>query len=405
MSLLLLGGASEYQTGRAAVASELQTLSPSAKITLFEIDATTVGDTIYRFHPGVNGLTSNIVWQGNTYSAFPIEASGFEMSGKGTLPRPRLRVSNVLGTISSLVLAFQDLAGCKVTRIRTLAKFLDEVNFAPPKNRLPSTDSLNGVWVRGSGLTGVTSGRVDPFGGFTATQFNGMTGQSAIPTGGVVFSSVAPIVVGKKYTISVWINPLTTGTFRIRYGATADTQVASIPVTAGSGWQRVSATFTANPAGGTNAVVLFGAASAMNAQLYGVQFEEGSEMTDYMSNGSVLKRNPTADPTAEYPRDIYYIDRRSAETRDYVEFELASATDLAGVRLPRRQIVQNCCSWRYRGAECGYTGTSYFNINDVAVGSLSLDVCGKRLSSCRARFGSNAELPYGGFPAAGLVKQ
>ena len=74
------------------------------------------------------------------------------------------------------------------------------------------------------------------------------------------------------------------------------------------------------------------------------------------------------------------------------------------MQLPRRYIVQNVCTWRYRGGECGYTGTSYFDANDAPVGSSALDVCGKRLSSCQARFGTNNPLPYGGFPAAGLTR-
>jgi len=114
--------------------------------------------------------------------------------------------------------------------------------------------------------------------------------------------------------------------------------------------------------------------------------------------------NPTADPLAEFADDVYYVDRKSRETRDVVEFELAASFDLEGVTLPRRQIVQNVCPWRYRGSECGYTGMAYFDANDQAVGSSSLDVCGKRLSSCKARFGQNAELPFGGFPAAGLIR-
>jgi phage-related protein len=35
--------------------------------------------------------------------------------------------------------------------------------------------------------------------------------------------------------------------------------------------------------------------------------------------------NPTEDTSAEFPREIYYIDRKSAENREIVEFELASS--------------------------------------------------------------------------------
>jgi len=38
------------------------------------------------------------------------------------------------------------------------------------------------------------------------------------------------------------------------------------------------------------------------------------------------------------------------------------------------------------------------------VGGSGQDVCGKRLSSCQARFGQHAELSFGGFPAAGLIR-
>jgi len=114
--------------------------------------------------------------------------------------------------------------------------------------------------------------------------------------------------------------------------------------------------------------------------------------------------NPTADPSAEFADDVYFIDRKSRETRDVVEFELAAAFDLEGVSLPRRQIVQNVCPWQYRGSECGYSGTAYFNANDETVSSRAQDACGKRLISCQKRFGANAELPFGGFPAAGLIR-
>ena len=44
----------------------------------------------------------------------------------------------------------------------------------------------------------------------------------------------------------------------------------------------------------------------------------------------------TPDPTAEFPQEIYKIDRKSTESRDIVQFELAAPFDLAGVRSPKR---------------------------------------------------------------------
>jgi lambda family phage minor tail protein L len=71
------------------------------------------------------------------------------------------------------------------------------------------------------------------------------------------------------------------------------------------------------------------------------------------------------------------------------------------VRAPKRQCISNICQWKYRSAECGYVGTSYFNENDQSVATLAADVCGKRLSSCKARFGTTAELPFGSYPGVG----
>ena len=46
----------------------------------------------------------------------------------------------------------------------------------------------------------------------------------------------------------------------------------------------------------------------------------------------LVDTNPlgTPDPTAEFPQEIYSIDRKSTENREIVEFELAAPTDLAG---------------------------------------------------------------------------
>lgn len=231
--------------------SELQKIVPSSVIELFVLELNTtqhgVSDT-YRFHAGAN-MDSNgeLVWAGNTYQRFPIEAEGFEYSGNGQLPRPKVRVSNILGTITAILLTLPSgLEGAKFTRIRTLARYIDAVNFP---------------------------GGVNPYG--------------------------------------------------------------------------------------------------------------------------------TPDPTAAFPSEVYFIDRKTAENRDVVEFELAAAFDLAGVRAPKRQCIANICQWVYRSAECGYTGSSYWDANDNVATTSAADVCGKRLSSCKLRFGDTAQLPFGSFPGIG----
>jgi len=94
----------------------------------------------------------------------------------------------------------------------------------------------------------------------------------------------------------------------------------------------------------------------------------------------------TSDPTAEFPREVFYIDRKAAENIEAVEFELCAVFDLAGVRAPKRQCIGNICQWGYRSTECTYAGNAYFDANDNPVATLAQDVCGKRLSSCEIRF-------------------
>jgi lambda family phage minor tail protein L len=134
--------------------------------------------------------------------------------------------------------------------------------------------------------------------------------------------------------------------------------------------------------------------------LEGAKFTRIRTLGRFLDAANFPSGNASADPLAEFPREIFFVDRKSAENRDVVEFELASAFDMAGIRAPKRQCITRC-QWVYRSAECSYTGTNYFNASDAAVGNASEDVCGKRVDSCKTRFGQNAELPHGGFVGIG----
>ena len=238
--------------------SALQAIAPGAIIELFQLELNAaqhgVNETYY-FHAGVNATGNNgdIIWAGNQYMRFPLEAEGFEYSGQGQLPRPKLRISNIFGNITALILTLPSgLEGAKVTRIRTLGRFLDGANF-PVSDILLTEDS------------------------------------------------------------------------------------------------------------------------------FALLLEDGSSIL-------LDPTNPTEDPTAEFPREICYVDRKVVETRDVIEFELAAVFDLIGVRAPKRQCVSNVCQWKYRGPECGYAGNAYFNTNNQPVATLAQDACGKQLSSCELRF-------------------
>lgn len=143
-----------------------------------------------------------------------------------------------------------------------------------------------------------------------------------------------------------------------------------------------------------------------------VGFTRESNVEDFLitQDGDTLIEetfNDTADPDAKIV-ETWYIDRVSSENPQFVEFELAPKLDLTNLALPRRTI-EEFCPWTYRGGrECPYVGDDCFTIDDQRItgGTLeerkAADVCGKRLSSCQARFPDKEKLPFGGFYGARL---
>ena len=201
------------------IINDLQKINPSAIIELFELelDASLHGNQsimTYRFHAGSNlDLNSKIIWQGNSYLRYPVQATGFSFK-KGQLPRPQISISNALSLITSVMLEVNlittgnDLTGAKITRIRTLAKFLDSAN-------QPSTGSI-----------------------------------------------------------------------------AQETSLSNL-----------------------------------------ILQESGNEIGLEASNSTAANN--------EFPREIYFIDRKVSESRELVVFELASISDLAGIRLPKRQCTRD----------------------------------------------------------------
>ena len=164
-------------------------------VELFELDLGAItgnSSDKYYFTGDIFPDGTKIQWKGQVYEPFPISVTGFETTTKGTIPQPELTVANVLGTLASVTNAFEDLVGGKITRRRTLGKYLD--------------------------------------------------------------------------------------------------------------------------------------------------------------NGT------SPDPSEEFPKDVYYIERKTSETSLTISWQLASKIDLEGLQIPRRIVTQNYCVWKYRGSECGYNG-------------------------------------------------
>ena len=140
-------------------------------------------------------------------------------------------------------------------------------------------------------------------------------------------------------------------------------------------------------------------------QLLGATLTRKRTFEKYLDNGT----DPT--PAAIFPQDVYIIERMVSMSKLEIEWELRSEIDLENVFLPKRQCLDLCShtyryysggSFVYTDATCPYTGTNYFDLEDTAT-TADLDVCSKKLNACQARFGTNTQLPFKGFPAVGKI--
>jgi len=68
----------------------------------------------------------------------------------------------------------------------------------------------------------------------------------------------------------------------------------------------------------------------------------------------VVPEGFTPNRYVELPPDIFYIDRKSAENRFVIEFELATLLEVEGIKLPSRMCIEGKCVWQYRGEGCLY---------------------------------------------------
>ena len=127
-------------------------------------------------------------------------------------------------------------------------------------------------------------------------------------------------------------------------------------------------------------------------------------MAKYLDATNFADGNPQA--ANEYRKQLWYVEQKTSENASAVTFELSNPVDFEGARIPSRDIT-SFCHWavhgRYRGQECGYTGTAMFTEDGTPTDDPSKDKCGARLSDCRLRFGDNNPLPFGGFPSSSLI--
>lgn len=154
-----------------------------------------------------------------------------------------------------------------------------------------------------------------------------------------------------------------------------------------------------------------GAVTAVNLahdNLLGVEVRRIRTFSQFLDNGS------DPDTGAKFSDQVFQVERKTGQNKLMVEYELSTPIDAAGAKLPGRSINKNGCSLAYRvwnaddgvfeQGTCPYAGTEMFKVNDEATTSEIEDVCGKRLGSCRLRFGENAILPIQAMPGVDGVR-
>lgn len=157
-------------SGNKSLNTELSSLTPSSLVYLYEIDLSEIAPTMinynfagnqpinkgifriyndYNLHKIIGNQYGTIKWQNNFYYPFPIIAEGFDYNSAGTLPTPKVSISNLSADqslnsfyryIRMQMQSLGDIIGAKFVRIKTFLKYLDGANFSNNVNPFnPST--------------------------------------------------------------------------------------------------------------------------------------------------------------------------------------------------------------------------------------------------------------------------
>jgi lambda family phage minor tail protein L len=100
-------------------------LATEGLVVLYQLDTIRLGGPIFYFASATD-FDRQIFWGGQQYSPLPMEATGFEYTTRGALPQPTVTISNIYGAGNLLLDSYRGLVGATVTRILTLARFLDD---------------------------------------------------------------------------------------------------------------------------------------------------------------------------------------------------------------------------------------------------------------------------------------
>lgn len=119
----------------------VQLAAPGSLVELFDIDLTPVDASapILHFYPGSkeNAGAGQINWRGNAYFPLPIKIEGIDTGARGSLPRPVISVSNVLGAVTDIIRTYGRISGGVLTRWQTFSNYLDNGEDPNPDGHLP----------------------------------------------------------------------------------------------------------------------------------------------------------------------------------------------------------------------------------------------------------------------------
>jgi len=215
------------------------------------------------------------------------------------------------------------LTGATVTRIRTLARYIDAVNFPVTTTSTTTTETI-----------------ADPADAETVTYT-----VTVVNVGGsnifAINGSNYPVLTMKRGSTYIFDQ--------------SDASNSGHPLAIKSDAGGAQTTTVSGTAGNAGATVTYQPAypsAPSDLRYYCTVHGNGMGNTITMNNPNTTTQdtttttsqqvNPlgTPDPTAEFPQEIYKIDRKSSENREAVQFELAAVFDLAGIRAPKRQCTR-----------------------------------------------------------------
>lgn len=94
----------------------------------------------------------------------------------------------------------------------------------------------------------------------------------------------------------------------------------------------------------------------------------------FLDDANFIGANPfgDADTEAGMPDEVYYINRKSSESKSLMEFELVTPLEMENYKVPNRAGFARYCYWAYRGYGCRYAGEPKTNIKGDAFSTSSL---------------------------------